>query len=179
MHMLEKKSFSISLGLVHKWVKDKARSTGGAQLQLCGHSLASVSDVSRTPPRTRWRDYDSQLAWERLTVPLDELEEMTGARKVRVSAETVAPTTQLQIFAVCTIIINFVTTQQAKKGETSPLRHCATCFGRNIECCCEVIVPMTVKSHKLPVSEWTLNHETTGICHWLCCLSLLSCYSTK
>ncbi|KAI3366175.1 hypothetical protein L3Q82_009999 [Scortum barcoo] len=29
-------------------------------------------------PRTRWRDYVSQLAWERLGVPPEELEEVSG-----------------------------------------------------------------------------------------------------
>ncbi|KAI3374045.1 hypothetical protein L3Q82_022600 [Scortum barcoo] len=30
-------------------------------------------------PRTRWRDYVSRLAWERLGVPPEELEEVSGA----------------------------------------------------------------------------------------------------
>ncbi|KAK3542722.1 hypothetical protein QTP70_000101 [Hemibagrus guttatus] len=34
-------------------------------------------------PRTRWRDYVSRLAWERLRVPLDELEEVSGEREAR------------------------------------------------------------------------------------------------
>ncbi|KAI3368147.1 hypothetical protein L3Q82_007809 [Scortum barcoo] len=33
-------------------------------------------------PRTRWRDYVSQLAWERLGVPPEELEEVSGARSL-------------------------------------------------------------------------------------------------
>ncbi|KAI3369961.1 hypothetical protein L3Q82_024762 [Scortum barcoo] len=33
-------------------------------------------------PRTRWRDYVSQLAWERLGVPPEELEEVSGVREV-------------------------------------------------------------------------------------------------
>ncbi|KAI3367063.1 hypothetical protein L3Q82_009264, partial [Scortum barcoo] len=32
----------------------------------------------RGRPRTRWRDYVSRLAWERLGVPLEELEEVSG-----------------------------------------------------------------------------------------------------
>ncbi|KAF7641622.1 hypothetical protein LDENG_00275920 [Lucifuga dentata] len=32
-------------------------------------------------PRTRWRDYISQLAWERLGVPQEELEGLAGDRK--------------------------------------------------------------------------------------------------
>ncbi|TWW62752.1 hypothetical protein D4764_04G0013990 [Takifugu flavidus] len=31
-------------------------------------------------PRTRWRDYISRLAWERLGVPLEELMEVAGER---------------------------------------------------------------------------------------------------
>ncbi|KAK3530887.1 hypothetical protein QTP70_004402 [Hemibagrus guttatus] len=32
-------------------------------------------------PRTRWRDYVSQLAWERLGVPPEELEEVSGEKE--------------------------------------------------------------------------------------------------
>ncbi|KAI3375654.1 hypothetical protein L3Q82_003714 [Scortum barcoo] len=35
----------------------------------------------RGRPRTRWRDYVSQLAWERLGVPPEELEEVSGVRE--------------------------------------------------------------------------------------------------
>ncbi|KAK3572407.1 hypothetical protein QTP86_032624 [Hemibagrus guttatus] len=37
----------------------------------------------RGTPRTRWRDYVSRLAWERLGVPLEELEEVSGERETR------------------------------------------------------------------------------------------------
>ncbi|KAK3547092.1 hypothetical protein QTP86_011400 [Hemibagrus guttatus] len=36
----------------------------------------------RGRPRTRWRDYVSRLAWERLGVPPEELEEVSGEREV-------------------------------------------------------------------------------------------------
>ena len=36
----------------------------------------------RGRPRTRWRDYISRLAWERLGVPPDKLEEVAGEREV-------------------------------------------------------------------------------------------------
>ncbi|KAK3560729.1 hypothetical protein QTP86_014858 [Hemibagrus guttatus] len=36
----------------------------------------------RGRPRTRWRDYVSQLAWKRLGVPPEELEEVSGEREV-------------------------------------------------------------------------------------------------
>ncbi|KAI3360616.1 hypothetical protein L3Q82_002482 [Scortum barcoo] len=32
----------------------------------------------RGRPRTRWRDYVSRLAWERLGIPPEELEEVSG-----------------------------------------------------------------------------------------------------
>ena len=36
-------------------------------------------------PRTHWRDYISWLAWEDLSIPLEELVEVTGERKVWIS----------------------------------------------------------------------------------------------
>uniref|UniRef100_A0A3B4BI15 Ethanolamine kinase n=1 Tax=Periophthalmus magnuspinnatus TaxID=409849 RepID=A0A3B4BI15_9GOBI len=36
----------------------------------------------RGRPRTRWRDYVSRLAWERLGIPLEELEDVSGVREV-------------------------------------------------------------------------------------------------
>ncbi|KAK3507223.1 hypothetical protein QTP70_011005 [Hemibagrus guttatus] len=36
----------------------------------------------RGRPRTRWRDYVSRLSWERLGVPLEELEEVSGEREM-------------------------------------------------------------------------------------------------
>nr|XP_049577496.1 glycine receptor subunit alpha-3 isoform X1 [Syngnathus scovelli] len=36
----------------------------------------------RGRPRTRWRDYVSQLAWEHLGIPRDELDEVAGEREV-------------------------------------------------------------------------------------------------
>jgi len=36
----------------------------------------------RGRPRTRWRDYISQLAWERLGIPQNELENVAGEREV-------------------------------------------------------------------------------------------------
>ncbi|KAK3568242.1 hypothetical protein QTP86_002009 [Hemibagrus guttatus] len=37
----------------------------------------------RGRPRTRWRDYVSRLAWERLGVPPEELEEVSGERELK------------------------------------------------------------------------------------------------
>ncbi|KAI3369361.1 hypothetical protein L3Q82_007601 [Scortum barcoo] len=36
----------------------------------------------RGRPRTRWRDYVSRLAWERLGIPPEELEEVSGYQQV-------------------------------------------------------------------------------------------------
>ncbi|KAI2646443.1 Staphylococcal secretory antigen SsaA [Labeo rohita] len=36
----------------------------------------------RRRPRTCWRDYVSQLAWQHLGIPLEELEEVSGEREV-------------------------------------------------------------------------------------------------
>ncbi|KAI3362929.1 hypothetical protein L3Q82_011605 [Scortum barcoo] len=38
----------------------------------------SHREEARGRPRTRWRDYVSRLAWERLRVPPEELEEVSG-----------------------------------------------------------------------------------------------------
>ena len=45
----------------------------------------------RGRPRTRWRDYVSRLAWERLGVPPEELEEVTRDRDVWVSLLKLPP----------------------------------------------------------------------------------------
>ena len=45
----------------------------------------------RGRPRTRWRDYVSRLAWERLGVPPEELEEVAGDRDVWVSLLKLRP----------------------------------------------------------------------------------------
>uniref|UniRef100_A0A669C209 Reverse transcriptase domain-containing protein n=1 Tax=Oreochromis niloticus TaxID=8128 RepID=A0A669C209_ORENI len=45
----------------------------------------------RGRPRTRWRDYISRLAWERLGVPPDELEEVAGEREVWASLLRLLP----------------------------------------------------------------------------------------
>ena len=42
-------------------------------------------------PRTRWRDYVSRLAWERLGVPQEELVEVAGEREVWASLLRLLP----------------------------------------------------------------------------------------
>ena len=48
----------------------------------------------RGRPRTRWRDYVSRLAWERLGVPLEELEGGRGQGRLGFSAQAAAPATR-------------------------------------------------------------------------------------
>ncbi|GAA6078097.1 uncharacterized protein LOC111191400, partial [Tachysurus ichikawai] len=45
----------------------------------------------RGRPRTRWRDYVSRLAWERLGIPPEELEEVSGEKEVWVSLLSLLP----------------------------------------------------------------------------------------
>ncbi|XP_061592834.1 uncharacterized protein LOC133457505 [Cololabis saira] len=45
----------------------------------------------RGRPRTRWRDYVSRLAWERLGLPPEELEEVSGVREVWASLLRLLP----------------------------------------------------------------------------------------
>ncbi|KAK3531087.1 hypothetical protein QTP70_010370 [Hemibagrus guttatus] len=45
----------------------------------------------RGRPRTPWRDHVSRLAWERLEVPLEELEEVSGEREVWASLLRLLP----------------------------------------------------------------------------------------
>ncbi|KAK3532990.1 hypothetical protein QTP70_006197 [Hemibagrus guttatus] len=45
----------------------------------------------RGRPRTRWRDYVSRLAWERLGVPPEELEKVSGEREVWASLLRLLP----------------------------------------------------------------------------------------
>ncbi|XP_042604086.1 uncharacterized protein LOC122141275 [Cyprinus carpio] len=52
----------------------------------------------RGRPRTRWRDFVSRLAWERLGIPPEELEEVSREREVWASLlKTAAPETPTQI----------------------------------------------------------------------------------
>ena len=45
----------------------------------------------RGRPRTRWRDYVSRLAWERLGIPQEELDEVAGEREVWTSLLRLLP----------------------------------------------------------------------------------------
>jgi len=46
----------------------------------------------RGRPRKRWRDYISQLAWEHLGIPQNELENVPGEKEVWVSLLGLLPT---------------------------------------------------------------------------------------
>ena len=45
----------------------------------------------RGRPRTRWRDYVSRLAWERLGIPQEELDEVAGEREIWASLLRLLP----------------------------------------------------------------------------------------
>ncbi|TWW59276.1 R2DM Retrovirus-related Pol polyprotein from type II retrotransposable element [Takifugu flavidus] len=61
--------------------------------RLPGEVFRACPSGRRPPgrPRTRWRDYVSRLAWERLGIPLDELEEVAGEREVWASLLRLLP----------------------------------------------------------------------------------------
>ncbi|TWW59831.1 hypothetical protein D4764_06G0013610 [Takifugu flavidus] len=65
--------------------RDRGRSSAileelGVESLLLRVERSQMGDPGR--PRTRWRDYVSRLAWERLGIPPDELEEVAGDREV-------------------------------------------------------------------------------------------------
>ncbi|TWW63932.1 hypothetical protein D4764_03G0009400 [Takifugu flavidus] len=61
--------------------------------RLPGEVFRACPSGRRPPgrPRTRWRDYVSRLAWERLGIPPDELEEVAGEREVWASLLRLLP----------------------------------------------------------------------------------------
>ncbi|TWW67330.1 hypothetical protein D4764_02G0003710 [Takifugu flavidus] len=76
-------------------LRDRARSSAIREELGIEPLLLRVerSQMRRPPgrPRTRWGDYVSQLAWERLGIPLDELEEVAGEREVWASLLRLLP----------------------------------------------------------------------------------------
>ncbi|TWW62296.1 hypothetical protein D4764_04G0009430 [Takifugu flavidus] len=64
-----------------RWLGHLVRMPPG---RLPGEVFRACPSGRRPPgrPRTRWRDYVSRLAWERLGIPPDELEEVAGEREV-------------------------------------------------------------------------------------------------
>ncbi|TWW55861.1 hypothetical protein D4764_09G0009110 [Takifugu flavidus] len=69
-------------------LRDRVRSS--AILEELGVELLLLR-VERSQMRTRWRDYVSRLAWERLGIPPDELEEVAGEREVWASLLRLLP----------------------------------------------------------------------------------------
>ncbi|TWW60112.1 hypothetical protein D4764_05G0002020 [Takifugu flavidus] len=64
-----------------RWLGHLVRMPPG---RLPGEVFRACPSGRRPPgrPRTRWRDCVSRLAWERLGIPPDELEEVAGEREV-------------------------------------------------------------------------------------------------
>ncbi|TWW77410.1 Cytoplasmic dynein 2 heavy chain 1 [Takifugu flavidus] len=73
------------------WLGHLARMPSG-RLPLEVFQTCPTGRRPRGRPRTRWRDYISHLAWERLGVPPEELMKVAGERAV-----WAAPATQTQI----------------------------------------------------------------------------------
>ncbi|TWW76516.1 hypothetical protein D4764_13G0011780 [Takifugu flavidus] len=61
--------------------------------RLPGEVFRACPSGKRPPgrPKTRWRDYVSRLAWERLGIPPDELEVVAGEREVWASLLRLLP----------------------------------------------------------------------------------------
>lgn len=51
---------------------------GGSGICLPGHVFRACPIKKETLSTLEWRDYASQLTWERLCIPLEELKEVTG-----------------------------------------------------------------------------------------------------
>ncbi|TWW54057.1 hypothetical protein D4764_0236820 [Takifugu flavidus] len=64
-----------------RWLGHLVRMPPGC---LPGEVFRACPSSRRPPgrPRTCWRDYVSRLVWERLGIPVDELEEVAGEREV-------------------------------------------------------------------------------------------------
>ncbi|TWW55954.1 hypothetical protein D4764_09G0010040 [Takifugu flavidus] len=73
-----------------RWLGHLVRMPPG---RLPGEVCRACPSGRRPPgrPRTRWRDYVSRLAWERLGIPPDDLEEVAGEREVWASLLSLLP----------------------------------------------------------------------------------------
>ncbi|TWW57297.1 hypothetical protein D4764_07G0000160 [Takifugu flavidus] len=73
-----------------RWLGHLVRMPPG---RIPGEVFGACPSGRRPPgrPRTRWRDYVSQLVWERLGIPPDELEEVAGEREVWASLLRLLP----------------------------------------------------------------------------------------
>ncbi|TWW71221.1 hypothetical protein D4764_17G0007040 [Takifugu flavidus] len=72
------------------WLRHLARMPSG-HLPLEVFRTCPTGRRPRGRPRTRWRDYISRLAWERLGVPPEELMEVAGERAVWASLLKLLP----------------------------------------------------------------------------------------
>ncbi|KAI3375406.1 hypothetical protein L3Q82_021889 [Scortum barcoo] len=67
--------------------------------------MSHREEASRGRPRTRWRDYVSRLAWERLGVPPEELGgSVWGEGSLGISAQTAASATRSRIKGIALLI---------------------------------------------------------------------------
>ncbi|TWW64132.1 hypothetical protein D4764_03G0011400 [Takifugu flavidus] len=75
-----------------RWLGHLVRMPPG---RLPGEVFRACPSGRRPPgkPRTRWRDYVSQLVWERLWISPDKLEEVAGEREVWASLLGAVPAT--------------------------------------------------------------------------------------
>ncbi|TWW67376.1 hypothetical protein D4764_02G0004170 [Takifugu flavidus] len=73
-----------------RWLGHLVRMPPG---RLPGEVFRACPSGRRPPgrPRTRWRDYVSQLVWECLGIPPDDLEEVAGEREVWASLLRLLP----------------------------------------------------------------------------------------
>ncbi|TWW71715.1 hypothetical protein D4764_16G0002120 [Takifugu flavidus] len=72
-------------------LRDRVRSSDIREELGVESVLLHIEERPRGQPRTRWRDYISRLAWERLGVPLEELMEVAGERAVWASLLKLLP----------------------------------------------------------------------------------------
>ncbi|KAI3358951.1 hypothetical protein L3Q82_015333 [Scortum barcoo] len=74
------------MSFLHRVAGRSLRDRGGVP------GMSHREEGPRGRPRTRWRDYVSRLAWERLVEsPLEELEEVSGVREVWASLLRLLP----------------------------------------------------------------------------------------
>ncbi|KAI3366659.1 hypothetical protein L3Q82_009337, partial [Scortum barcoo] len=87
-------------------------------------------------PGQRWRDYVSRLAWERLGVPPEELEEVSGVREVwasllRLLPPRPSPRIKLTLHWAWAYFATVTTTSAAnQEGGTQRMREPGTDVGR-------------------------------------------------